>query len=62
MTIMITITTIMRNNKDSKSNNSNTSNNDNNKCFSNDNSNRNYDWSYVFLIQVFLKRAFYNYE
>ena len=33
----------MRNNKDSKSNNSNTSNNDNNKCFSNDNSNRNYD-------------------
>ena len=33
-----------------------------NKSLSNDNSDRSYDWSYVVLIQAFLKLAFYDYE
>ena len=62
-TIMITIIIkIMKNNKYSKSKNINSSNNDNNKIFSNDNSDRSYDSSYVSLTQAFLKLAFYNYE
>ena len=38
------------------------SNNDNNKSFSDGNSDRSYDGSYVLLIQAFLKLAFCNYE
>ena len=30
--------------------------------FSNDNDGRSYGWSYVSLIEAFLKLAFYNYE
>ena len=48
--------------KDSNSNSNNSSKHDNNKSLSNDNSDRNYDWSYVLLTQAFLKRAFYNHE
>ena len=61
---MITTITIMKNITMIQKilNNSNTSNNDNNKIFSNDNSDRSYDWSYVLLTQAFLKLAFYNYE
>ena len=60
---MITIIiTIMKNNKDSKCDNNNNSNNDNNKSFSNDDSDRSYDWSHVLLTQAFLKLDFYNYE
>ena len=50
---MTIISTAMKNNKDSKSNNSSSSNNDNNKSFTNDNSDRSYEWSYVSLIQAF---------
>ena len=42
-------------NKDSNSNVSNGSNHDNHKSFSNDNSDRSYDWNYVLLTQFFLK-------
>ena len=34
----------------------------NNKGFSNDDTDQSYNWSYVLLIQAFLKLAFYNYE
>ena len=33
-----------------------------NKSLSNGNNDRSYDWSYVVLIQSFLKLAFYDYE
>ena len=48
------IIAIIKNNKDSKSNNSYSNNNDNDG--------RSYGWSYVSLIEAFLKLAFYNYE
>ena len=53
------IITITKNNKGSKSNNSNNSNNDKNKSFSNGNSDRSYDCSYVVVTQAFLKLVFY---
>ena len=37
-------------------------NDNDNKSFSNDISDRNYEWSHVLLTQAFLKLAFYNYE
>ena len=43
-----------------KSNNGNTSNNHSNKSFSNDSSDKSYHWSYVLLLQAFLKLDFYN--
>ena len=62
MTIITKRITRMKKKKDSNSNNNNSSKHDNNKSLSNDNSDRNYDWSYVLLTQAFLKRAFYNHE
>ena len=41
-----------------KSNTSNNSNNVNNKIFSNDKSDRSYDWSCVLLIQAFSTTSF----
>ena len=48
------------NNNDSRSNNSNTSNNDKNKSFSNDNSNKSYEWTLCSTHSTFLKLAFCN--
>ena len=43
------------NNNDSRSNNSNTSNNDKNKSFSNDNSDKRYEWTLCSTHSTFLK-------
>ena len=49
-------------NTDWKSSDNNAANNDNNKSFSDDNSDKSYDWSYLLLIQVVLNQIFYIYE